>query len=88
MRKTVNFLDRKGIRNVQEYTTGMFGHTWMNARYFLSQTFPLLFNKEASEAAMSKTTAVKKPKKSNEPLPLVLFPLFHFVAPFQKTYLL
>ena len=41
----------------------MFGHTWMNARYFLSQTFPLLFNKEASEEAMSKTTAVKNPKK-------------------------
>jgi enterochelin esterase-like enzyme len=57
------FLDAKGIRNVQEYTTGMFGHTWMNARYFLSQTFPLLFNKEASAEAMSKTTAVKKPKK-------------------------
>ena len=68
------FLDRKGIRNVQEYTTGMFGHTWMNARYFLSQTFPLLFNKEASEAAMSKTTAVKKPKKSNEPLPAPYVP--------------
>ena len=57
------FLDARGIRNVQEYTTGMFGHTWMNARYFLSQTFPLLFNKEASEEAMSKTTAVKNPKK-------------------------
>ena len=61
------FLDSKGIRNVQEYTTGMFGHTWMNARYFLSQTFPLLFNKEASEVAMSKTTAVKKPKGKKAP---------------------
>lgn len=59
------FLDRKGIRNVQEYTTGMFGHTWMNARYFLVKTFPLLFNKEASAEAMSSTTAVKKPKKND-----------------------
>ena len=44
----------------------MFGHTWMNARYFLSQTFPLLFNKEASAEAMSKTTAVKNPKKAKK----------------------
>ena len=26
------FLDSKGIRNIQEYTTGMVGHTWMTAR--------------------------------------------------------
>ena len=63
------FLDSKGIKNVQEYTTGMFGHTWMNARYFLSQTFPLLFNKEASAAAMSKSVAgkVKTKKTKAEP---------------------
>ena len=60
----MEFLDNKGIRNVQVFTHDKFGHTWMNARYFLSETFPLLFNKEASEAAMSKTTAVKNPKKS------------------------
>ena len=64
------FLDSRGIRNVQEYTTGKFGHTWMNARYFLSQTFPLLFNKEASAEAMSKSTAVKpKEKKAPAPVP-------------------
>lgn len=60
------FLDSRGIRNVQEYTTGKFGHTWMNARYFLSQTFPLLFNKEASDEAMSKSAAVK-PKGKKAP---------------------
>ena len=61
------FLDTKGIKNVQEYTTGMFGHTWMNARYFLSQTFPLLFNKEASAEAMSKSIAgTVKPKKEKK----------------------
>jgi len=53
------FLDRKGIRNIQEYTTGMFGHTWMNARYFLSQTFPLLFNEKASKEAMDKAEEAK-----------------------------
>jgi len=64
------FLDSRGIRNVQEYTTGKFGHTWMNARYFLSQTFPLLFNKEASAEAMSKSTAAKpKGKKAPAPVP-------------------
>lgn len=64
------FLDSRGIRNVQEYTTGKFGHTWMNARYFLSQTFPLLFNKEASAEAMSKSAAVKpKGKKAPAPVP-------------------
>ena len=61
------FLDSRGIRNVQEYTTGMFGHTWMNARYFLVKTFPLLFNKEASAEAMSKSTAVK-PKGKQAPV--------------------
>ena len=65
------FLDSRGIKNVQEYTTGMFGHTWMNARYFLSQTFPLLFNKEASEALMSKSAAkkVKGDKKKAQAAP-------------------
>ena len=61
------FLDSRGIRNVQEYTTGKFGHTWMNARYFLVKTFPLLFNKEASAEAMSKSTALK-PKGKQAPL--------------------
>jgi len=56
------FLDSKGIRNIQEYTTGMFGHTWMNARFFLTETFPLLFNKEASKAAMDQASK-DKPKK-------------------------
>jgi enterochelin esterase-like enzyme len=45
----------------------MFGHTWMNARYFLVKTFPLLFNKEASAEAMSKSTAVK-PKGKQAPV--------------------
>ena len=51
-RDYMEFLDQKGIRSVKEFTTGKFGHTWMNAKYFLAQTLPLLFNKKASEAAM------------------------------------
>ena len=51
-RDYMEFLDKKGIRSVKEFTTDKFGHTWMNAKYFLAKTLPLLFNKKASEAAM------------------------------------
>jgi len=47
------FLDKKGIRSVKEYTHDKFGHTWMNAKYFLDKTLRLLFNPEASAAAMA-----------------------------------
>lgn len=50
------FLDKKGIRCVKEYTHDKFGHTWMNAKYFLSRTLPLLFNPKAAKKAMSKAT--------------------------------
>lgn len=46
------FLDQKGIRSVKELTSDKYGHTWMNAKYFLTKTLPLLFNKKAAEAAM------------------------------------
>lgn len=46
------FLDQKGIRSVKEFTNDKFGHTWMNAKFFLDKTMRLLFNEEASEAAM------------------------------------
>ena len=48
----MEFLDKKGIRSVKEFTNDKFGHTWMNAKYFLDKTFRLLFNPEASEEAM------------------------------------
>lgn len=48
----LEFLDKKGIRHCMEFTEGKFGHTWMNAKYFLSHTLPLLFNKEASAKVM------------------------------------
>ena len=51
-RDYMEFLDKKGITSVKEFTTDKFGHTWMNAKYFLAKTLPLLFNKKASEAAM------------------------------------
>ena len=52
-RDYMEFLDQKGIRSVKETTTGKFGHTWMNAKYFLAQTLPLLFHKKKSAEAMA-----------------------------------
>ena len=46
------FLDKKGIRSVKEFTHDKYGHTWMNAKYFLSKTLPLLFRPQAAEQAM------------------------------------
>jgi enterochelin esterase-like enzyme len=51
-RDYMQFLDDKGIQSVKEFTTDKFGHTWMNAKYFLAKTLPLLFNKKAAEMAM------------------------------------
>ena len=52
-RDYMEFLDQKGIRNVKEFTYDKFGHTWMNAKYFLDRTLRLLFKPEASAAAMA-----------------------------------
>ena len=51
-RDYMQFLDDKGIRSAKEFTNDKFGHTWMNAKYFLAKTLPLLFNKKAAEEAM------------------------------------
>ena len=40
----MDFLDSKGIKNVKEFTNDKFGHTWMNAKYFLDKSARLLFN--------------------------------------------
>jgi enterochelin esterase-like enzyme len=53
-RDYMEFLDKKGIRSVKEYTHDKFGHTWMNAKYFLDKTLRLLFRPEAAEEAMKK----------------------------------
>lgn len=58
-RDYTEFLDQKGIRCVKEYTTDKFGHTWMNAKYFLDHTLRLLFNPEASEEAMRNAQPTK-----------------------------
>ena len=59
-RDYMEHLDKKGIRSTKVFTHDKYGHTWMNAKYFLDKTLPLLFNPEASEAAM----------KNSEPTPV------------------
>ncbi|MDE6023696.1 MAG: hypothetical protein K2G13_09380, partial [Muribaculaceae bacterium] len=51
-RDYMEFLDNKGIRSVKEFTHDKYGHTWMNAKYFLDKTLRLLFRPEAAEEAM------------------------------------
>lgn len=41
----MDFLDNKGIKNIKVFTNDKKGHTWMNARYFLQESLPLLFTK-------------------------------------------
>lgn len=60
-RNYMEHLDKKGIRSVKEYTNDKFGHTWMNAKYFLDKTLRLLFNPEASEEAMKNSKPTLAP---------------------------
>lgn len=39
----MDFLEAKGIAHTTFFTHDKFGHTWMNAKCFLSETLPLLF---------------------------------------------
>ncbi len=71
------FLDQKGIRSVKEFTNDKFGHTWMNAKYFLAKTLPLLFNKKASEEAMKNgQPAPEKTGQEQQFTPAVMARLF------------
>lgn len=76
-RDYMEFLDTKGIRSVKEFTNDKFGHTWMNAKYFLAKTLPLLFNKKASENAMKNgQPAPAKTGKEQQFTPGVMARLF------------
>ena len=76
-RDFTEFLDNKGITCVKEYTTNKFGHTWMNAKYFLDKTYRLLFNPEASKAAMDNAQpTMAKTGEEKEFTPSVMARLF------------
>lgn len=68
-REYTDFLERKGIEHIAYYTSDKGGHTWMNARHFLSQTFPLLFDKEASAKAMSEAEVAVDRTEAPAPIP-------------------
>lgn len=82
----MDFLDAKGIRNRKVFTTDKFGHTWMNARYFLYETFRLLFQDDPygieddalHEVPQPKPAAKKKaaPKQEQRLTPEVMARLF------------
>ncbi|MBR6202033.1 MAG: hypothetical protein IKQ62_03405 [Bacteroidaceae bacterium] len=76
-RDYMEFLDKKGIRSVKEYTHDKFGHTWMNAKYFLEKTLRLLFRPEAAEAAMQNAQpALAATGKEKQFTPAVMAQLF------------
>ena len=76
-RDYMEFLDQKGIKSVKEFTSDKFGHTWMNAKYFLYKSLPLLFNKKAAEAAMKEgKPAPAKTGKEQQFTPGVMARLF------------
>lgn len=61
----MDFLDKKGIRNRKLFTTDKFGHTWMNARFFLQNSLPLLFNDGDPYANMSNQEPPVSAQKKN-----------------------
>ena len=76
-RDYLEFLDKKGIHTVKEFTNDKYGHTWMNAKYFLGKTLPLLFNKKASEEAMKNGQPAPAAKGDEQPFtPGVMARLF------------
>ena len=59
-----DFLDSKGINNLKVYTHDKFGHTWMNAKYFLDCTFRLLFQDKPVEYPKSEPVVRQQPEKA------------------------
>ena len=54
-RDYMEFLDKSEIKTVKEFTNDKYGHTWMNAKYFLDHTLRLLFNPENVDKARTKS---------------------------------
>lgn len=76
-RDYMEFLDKKGIRSVKEFTHDKFGHTWMNAKYFLDKSLRLLFRPELAREAMDKGQPALAATGKEEPFtPGVLARLF------------
>lgn len=62
----MDMLDRNGIKNIKVFTYDKFGHTWMNARYWLEKSFPLLFQDKEVIAAEKGMDLAEAEKVRNE----------------------
>ena len=60
----MQMLDRHNIKNVKVFTHDKFGHTWMNARYWLEKSFPLLFQDQAViDKAVAESMSLEEAEK-------------------------
>jgi len=76
-REYLEFLDSKNITAIKEFTTGKFGHTWMNAKYFLGRTLPMLFKPDVASKAMAGAQPAPKATGEEKPFtPSVMAKLF------------
>lgn len=73
----MDFLDSKGINNVKCFTKDKFGHTWMNAKFFLDKTLRLLFQDriDAVSDTLPATTVAKEEQKLTPSVMARLFPV-------------
>ena len=60
----MTMLDKHGIKNVKVFTHDKFGHTWMNARYWLEKSFPLLFQgQKVIDKAVAESMSLEEAEK-------------------------
>ncbi|MBR3659325.1 MAG: hypothetical protein IKN61_05390, partial [Bacteroidaceae bacterium] len=60
----MQMLDRHNIKNVKVFTHDKYGHTWMNARYWLEKSFPLLFQDQAViDKAVAESMSLEEAEK-------------------------
>lgn len=60
----MQMLDRHNIKNVKVFTHDKYGHTWMNARYWLEKSFPLLFQDQAViDQAVAESMSLEEAEK-------------------------
>ena len=60
----MQMLDRHNIKNVKVFTHDKYGHTWMNARYWLEKSFPLLFqDQKVIDKAVAESMSLEEAEK-------------------------
>jgi enterochelin esterase-like enzyme len=60
----MQMLDRHNIKNVKVFTHDKYGHTWMNARYWLEKSFPLLFqDQKVIDKAVAESMSLDEAEK-------------------------